>query len=85
MSNRLDNLQLVFDRTDWKAFKQQRAVLFMSVLDADADNKPHTRDALQALLNWIDTTIDAAAMDGYQVKVPIADNAVERLLQEQRK
>lgn len=69
MSNRMDNLQVVFDRTDWKALRIQKADLLAAMDYATQLNRPRTLDGLQGLLNWLDAMQDAAEMDGYRVNL----------------
>jgi hypothetical protein len=64
----MDNLQMVFDRTDWNALRIQKADLLAAMSYAAELRRPETLDGLQGLLNWIDAMQDAAEMDGYQVK-----------------
>jgi hypothetical protein len=68
MTNRMDNLQTVFDRTDWKALKAQKADLLAAITDAEHLCHWDITHGLQGLLNWLDAMQDAATMDGYQVK-----------------
>jgi hypothetical protein len=60
MSNRMDALQTVFDRTDWELINAQRDALSLAADDSDID--------LQPLENWLDALLIAARMDGYQTK-----------------
>lgn len=60
MSNRMDNLELVFERTDWAEFTRNRNALFIT-------NESLPDSELQALLYWLDCIEAAAKMDGYQV------------------
>jgi hypothetical protein len=64
----MDNLQMVFDRTDWNALRIQKADLLAAMSYATELRRPETLDGLQGLLNWLDAMQDAAEMDGYQVK-----------------
>jgi hypothetical protein len=61
MTNRMDNLQTVFDRTDWELIRAQRAALILAAADANIDLEP--------LENWLVAITDAAQMDGYQTKL----------------
>jgi hypothetical protein len=64
MTNALDNLQIVFDRTDWKLLaKQRRSLIYLSGSD----------EYLASLLNWLTAVQDAAQMDGYRVQ-PLAED-----------
>lgn len=60
MSSRMDNLQTVFDRTDWKKFRMQ-----VQALNARVGEEQD--ELIQGLLNWLDVVQVAAEMDGYQV------------------
>jgi hypothetical protein len=60
MSNRMDNLQVVFDRTDWELMQAQRAALTLAADDSNIDLAP--------LENWLTAIVDAAKMDGFQTK-----------------
>lgn len=60
MPNRMDNLQVVFDRTDWAAIREQSAALKLAADDSNIDLAP--------LENWLEAIIDAAHMDGFQTK-----------------
>lgn len=62
MNNRMDNLQSVFDRTDWTELAAQQKAL-LGVL---AGKLPNNR--LNGLMHWLDAVQDAAKMDGFQVK-----------------
>jgi hypothetical protein len=59
MTNRMDNLQIVFERTDWELLRAQRAALTLAADDSNIDLKP--------LENWLAAIADAAQMDGFQV------------------
>lgn len=72
MSNRMDNLQTVFDRTDWTQLRVQKLSLMVAIDSAKLRGREQTATDMQALLNWLDVLQDAAEMDGYQVK-PLSD------------
>jgi hypothetical protein len=62
--NRMDNLQIVFDRTDWAELaKQKQALVYAVHLGDQVDGK-----TLKGLLTWLDALLDAAHMDGFQTK-----------------
>lgn len=70
MSDRNPNpwgVEAVLERTDWKAFKTQKADLLAAMDYAAQLNRPRTLDGLQGLLNWLDALQDAAEIDGYPV------------------
>jgi hypothetical protein len=58
--NRMDNLQIVFDRSDWELVRAQRAALALANDEADVNLWP--------LMHWLDALLDAAKMDGFQTK-----------------
>ena len=60
--NRMDNLQIVFDRTDWVELAAQQKALLGVLATRQANARLHS------LLNWLDAVQDAAKMDGFQVK-----------------
>jgi hypothetical protein len=60
MTNCMDNLQTVFDRTDWELMRAQRGALTLAAADANIDLEP--------LENWLQALTDAAQMDGFQTK-----------------
>ena len=62
MNNRMDNLQIVFDRTDWAELAAQQKALLGVLATRQANNR------LNRLLHWLDAVQDAAKMDGFQVK-----------------
>ena len=68
MSNRMDNLQTVFDRTDWQALKAQQTSLLAAMDAVERVCRWKNTHKLQALLNWLDALQAAAEMDGYQVE-----------------
>jgi hypothetical protein len=68
MSYQMDNLQTVFDRTDWTALRAQKFSLMEAIGSAKRYGRTQTATELQALLNWLEAMEDAAKMDGYQVK-----------------
>jgi hypothetical protein len=70
MNARMDNLQAVFDRTDWNAFQSHKADLAAAV-----DCRPRSLDGLQELLYWLEVVQAAARLDGYQVDLNAKDNA----------
>jgi hypothetical protein len=72
MSNRMDNLQTVFDRTDWTQLLEQKLSLMVAINSAQLHGRTQTAGDMKRLLNWLEAVEDAAKMDGYQVK-PLTD------------
>ena len=63
MTNRMDNLQIVFDRTDWNDLRHMRNALDQTI-------ERRGPDTLKSLVEWLDSLIIAAKMDGYRMKEP---------------
>lgn len=68
MTSRIDNLEIVFDRTDWNAFAKSHRALLSAILNAERLGHVKTTEGLHDLLNWITAVEDAARMDGYVVR-----------------
>jgi hypothetical protein len=58
----MDNLQVVFDRTDWSELAAQQKTLLGVLSGEQSDIR------LGSLFHWLTAVRDAAEMDGFQVK-----------------
>jgi hypothetical protein len=59
----MDNLQVVFDRTDWAELAKQKDALSRAMSNDEED-----AFRLHRLANWLDALTNAAKMDGFQTK-----------------
>lgn len=68
MTHRLDTLQIVFDRTDWRELARQKRALLAAMNCLDPRAHPHMHEELESFVRWIDVIQKAAKMDGYQIE-----------------